>query len=292
MRFLFRISAVLVGLVSAAGAGEPALAPPPVKLAVVISVDQLRADYLVRFRPYFGEGGFKRLLEGGSDFRNNHYRHALTITAPGHATILTGVHANIHGIQANEWLNRSTWELMSNVEDVAAPLVGLDAQSPRELREPKAGRSPRNLQATTVSDQLKLRFGPNSKVFAASNKDRSAILLGGKLADGAYWDEFGRMVTSRYYRDALPAWIEAFNAERQVHKAHGKTWERLLDPKIYDAVQGPDDGVGELVGGGYTRRFPKQVTGGSPQLDANFFAAYDNSPFAAEFLGDFAQRAM
>jgi hypothetical protein len=283
---------VLVVLVSAVRAAEPALAPPPVKLAVIISVDQLRADYLVRFRPYFAEGGFKRLLEGGADFRNNHYRHALTITAPGHATISTGVHANIHGIQANEWLNRATWEFMSNVEDVDSPLVGLDAQSPRELRLPKAGRSPRNLQAPTVGDQLKLRFGPNSKVFAASNKDRSAMLLAGKLADGAYWDEFGRMVTSRYYREALPAWIEAFNAERLVHKAHGRTWERLLDPKIYDLVQGPDNAAGELSGGGYTRTFPKRVTGGSDRLDENFFAAYDNSPFAIEFLGEFAQRAI
>ena len=65
------------------------------KLAVVISVDQLRADYLVRFGPYFGEGGFKRLLEGGANFQNSHYRHAVTQTAPGHATILSGAHPEV-----------------------------------------------------------------------------------------------------------------------------------------------------------------------------------------------------
>src|SRR5688572_17806097 len=77
---------------------------PLPRLAVVITVDQMRADYLVRFRPHFGEGGFKRLLEQGADYQDCHYQHALTITAPGHATILSGVNANIHGIIGNEWL--------------------------------------------------------------------------------------------------------------------------------------------------------------------------------------------
>ena len=94
-----------------------AAAAPTPKLAVVIAVDQLRADYLVRFRPYFGEGGFKRLLEGGADFRNAHYRHALTKTGPGHALMLSGVHANVHGIIDNEWVDRETWASVNCVED-------------------------------------------------------------------------------------------------------------------------------------------------------------------------------
>ena len=98
-----------------AGAAE-ATSP---KLAVVISVDQLRADYLVRFRPYFGEGGFKRLLEGGADFRNAHYRHAVTHTAPSHALMLSGVHANVHGVIGNDWFDRATWEqVQTSVNDL------------------------------------------------------------------------------------------------------------------------------------------------------------------------------
>lgn len=277
--------------VGAAVAAEPA-APAP-KLAMTITVDQLRADYLVRFRPYFGEGGFKRLLEGGTDYRNAHYRHALTITAPGHATVATGVHANVHGIKANEWINRDTWEQMSNVEDRDSALLGINpADAGPAMLAPKAGRSPRNLQATTVADQLKLRHGGKSRVFTASNKDRSAILLGGKLADSAYWDESGSMVTSRYYHDKLPAWVEAFNAERRVHGYFGKTWERLLAPDIYDRVQGPDDAPGETVGNGLTRTFPKRFDGGGPAVSPAYFAAFDNAPFSAEFLGEFVQRAV
>lgn len=292
IRFLLFFVCVAT-LRAAEPAGATAPVPPPVRLAVVITVDQLRADYLVRFRPYFGAGGFRRLLDGGLDFRNCHYRHAATQTAPGHATILSGALPSAHGIVSNEWLDRGLWEQINNVEDRAAPLVGFaPGDASAALLAPKAGRSPRNFLATTVGDQLKLRYGARSKVFAASNKDRSAILMGGKLADGAYWDENGTMVTSTYYREAAPTWIAAFNAERRAHAVFGKTWDRLLPAEVYDAVQGPDDAPGELVGSGLTRTFPKKIDGGRPAVSPAFFSAFDNSPFAAEFLGEFAQRAV
>ncbi|PAW65973.1 MAG: hypothetical protein B9S34_09320 [Opitutia bacterium Tous-C1TDCM] len=269
-------------------------APPPApKLAVVISVDQLRGDYLQRFGPYFGEGGFRRLTAGGLVFEDCHYAHALTQTAPGHATILTGAYPMTHGVIANEWLDRGLWEQVNNVEDRTAPLVGLTpADATAALVAPKAGRSPRVLRADTVGDQLKMRYGAKAKVFAASNKDRSAILLGGRLADAAYWDENGVMVTSRYYREQAPAWVAAFNAERRVHASFGKVWERLLAPAVYDAVQGPDDAPGEWAESGFTRTFPKKVTGGRDAVGPAFFSAFDNSPFSTEFLGEFVQRAI
>lgn len=279
-----------VGLLSVRAA-TPIAAPP--KLAVTIVVDQLRADYLVRFRPYFGEGGFKRLLEGGADFQNTHYRHSVTQTAPGHASIATGVYANIHGVVSNEWLDRDLWEQVSNCEDRDSLLVGVDAaEAGPALLAAKAGRSPRNLQAPTLSDQIKLRYGPNSKVFTASNKDRSAIHLGGKLADGAYWDEGGSFITSTYYRKELPAWVAAFNAEKRVQKSFGKTWDRLLAPAIYDAVQGPDDAAGETVAFGFTRTFPKVVNGGADKITNAFYTAFDNTPFMSEILGQFVERAL
>ena len=147
---------------------------PRIRLAVAISVDQLRADYLVRFRPHFGEGGFRRMLEGGMDFRSCHYGHALTQTAPGHATIMSGVFPSVHGITANSFMDRETWETINNVEDRNAPLVGFGpGEATAALLAPKAGRSPRNFQAETIGDQLKLRHGSRSRVFGASNKDRS-----------------------------------------------------------------------------------------------------------------------
>jgi hypothetical protein len=281
-------------LASTAFAAQPAPAPGP-RLGVIIAIDQFRADYLQRFRPYFVKGGFERLLAGGANFENCHYRHAITVTAPGHASIATGVFANTHGIVGNDWVVRDTWERINNVEDRASPIIGIDVREmgPTQARDPaKTGRSPRNLKATTVADQMKLRWGANSKVFCASNKDRSAILFGGKLADGAYWDELGQMITTTYYRPELPAWVQAFNAEQNVRRRLGEKWDRLLDPKIYDAVQGLDDAPGESAENGLTRTFPKIINGGSETLTLKYYAAFDNAPFSAEFLGQFVQRAI
>ena len=151
-----RFLRVLIFLAIARLAGAAEATSP--KLAVVISVDQLRDDYLVRFRPYFGEGGFKRLLEGGADFRNAHYRHALTKTAPGHALILSGVHANVHGVIDNDWLDRDLWEPINSVEDRGSPLVGINPAElgPAQAKAPeKTGRSPKNFRAAMLGDILK-----------------------------------------------------------------------------------------------------------------------------------------
>ncbi len=283
------ITALAVALASSAPA-----APLP-KLAVVIVVDQLRADYLVRFRPYLGEGGFKRLLEGGTDFTQAHYRHALTVTAPGHAQILSGLFGRDHGIVGNEWLDRTNWEQVVSVEDRASPLVGInpgELGAAAALNPAKTGRSPKNFLGTTVGDALKAAHGADSKVFAASNKDRSAILLGGHKADGAYWDEVGKFITSRHYRAALPAWVEAFNAEKRPQAAFGQIWERLLDPSVYDRVQGPDDVIGETVDFGFTRTFPKKIDGGRPAISPAFYDAYENAPISSVVLGAFVERAI
>ena len=284
---------VLIFLAIARLAGAAEVTSP--KLAVVIAVDQLRADYLVRFRPYFGEGGFKRLLEGGADFRNAHYRHAVTHTAPSHALMLSGVHANVHGVIGNDWFDRATWEQVNSVEDGDSPLVGtIPAElGPVAAANPaKTGRSPKNFSATTIGDVLKQRYRDKAKVFTASNKDRSAILLGGKLGDSAYWDEKGKFVTSRHYRAELPAWVVAFNQEKWAQGAFGKIWERLLAPEIYEKVQGPDDAAGEYEGSGLTRVFPKRMSAAGGATSAAFLTAYENSPFSTEALGEFVQRAI
>lgn len=279
------ILALLTGLAPAALGAAPA-APPP-RLTVVVSVDQFRADYLARFAALFGEGGFRRLLEGGTVFADCQLPYASTKTAVGHATMLSGVAPDVHGIVGNEWIDRESWREVKAVEDAAAPLVGMpEGPAP----DPAAGRSPRRFLATTVGDQLKLRYGAAAKVFGASNKDRAAILMAGKLADAAFWDESGRFVTSRYYREALPAWVERFNAEGYVASCFGKTWERLRDVADYDRIQGSDDGAGEYSGEGLGRTFPHKFDGGAAVISPAYFSAFDNAPFSSEFLAAFARR--
>ncbi len=286
------ICAALTGLV-AGNAAPPERTSPA--LAVVIAVDQLRADYLQRFRPYFGPTGFRRLLEQGTEFTHARYRHAITQTAPGHALMVTGVHADVNGIIGNDWFDRAAGEMVNSVEDRSAPLVGIAAAElgpAAALNPAKTGRSPRHLLAPTMGDALKERDGDDSRVITVAGKDRAAILLGGRKADAAYWEEHGRFITSRYYRDKLPPWVAAFNAEGRVSAAFGRVWDRLLPPEVYFALQGPDDAPGEATDFGLGRVFPHLINGGNEAITPAFFAAFANSPFDAELVGAFAERAV
>lgn len=273
-------------------ADEAGRVPP--RLAVVIAVDQCRADYLNRFRPYFVEGGFRRFLEAGAVYSECYYRHATTKTAVGHATFMTGVHANVHGIIGNEWLDRDSLKQISAVDDPSKPLVGV-VRSPVKLPGSAGGdlegASPRWLEANTVGDELKRRWG-TAHVISMSIKDKPAVLMGGHSADAAYWLVRGRFVTSRFYRDSLPEWVEEFNAERRVEKDFGREWTRLLDPKIYDSVQGRDDQLGKQAKLGLGTVFPRRVDGGEPKVGGKFYDAYDIAPFCNELLGQFAQTAI
>jgi hypothetical protein len=272
----------------------PATEPPP-QLVVVIVIDQCRADYLERFRPWFVEGGFRRLLEGGTVCANAHHRHAMTATAPGHSTIMTGVHANVHGIIANEWFDLGLGRQVGSIEDAEAPLIGAPpvvAHLPAGTGDSEISGSPRRQLAVTVGDQLKLRYGTQSKVIALANKDRAAILMGGRLADAAYWLHAGRVVTSRYYRETLPAWVEEFNETNPINRRFGETWNRLLPREIYDRVQGPDDAVGEQSRHGLGLTFPRKIDGGQAALGSEFHNAYRLDPHGSAVLGELARRAV
>jgi hypothetical protein len=264
------------------------------RLAVVITVDQMRADFLVRFRPYFVEGGFKRLLSG-ADYQNCHYGHAITTTAPGHATILSGVNAQVHGIIGNEWLDPQTYVQGNAVEDPDSPLVGLPPRAgryPNAVLTAKAGRSPRNFLGTTVGDRLKARYGAAAKVYGVADKDRSAILPAGSKADGAFWTEEGIFVTSTYYHPELPGWVREFNVRRNAAHYFGQTWDRMMEKSIYDRLQGPDDMPGEQPEGGLPTTFPKRIDGGRSEISGAYYNVFDHTPWNNELVAEMAVHAL
>ena len=254
----------------------------------------MRADFLERFGPFFGDGGFRRFQREGLEFSQAYYRHAVTKTGPGHATMMTGVSIRAHGIIGNEW-HLSDWpalEQVNCVEDRGAPLVGLPArawQSPGGVLEAKRGRSPRHLLAETVGDRLKAKHGAASRVFGVSDKDRAAILPSGAKADAAYWTEEGRFVTSTYYRAALPDYVEAFNRTHGADAHFGHTWDRVLPAKEYDRVQGPDEADGESSPDGLGQTFPRRVDGGGSAPGARYYSAFDHSPRNNEMVAGFAR---
>jgi hypothetical protein len=259
---------------ASAGAGS-AVAP---RLVLVVSVDQMRFDYLTRFEPLF-KAGFRRLLERGAVFTNALYRHANSETGPGHAVMLSGRSARRCGIVANDWYDSGTGRWVNVVYDPVHTVVGGKGR----------GASPANFAGFTVGDLLK-KASPASRVVSVAGKDRSAVLMGGRRADAAYWYETatGLFVSSTYYTNELPAWLREWNAPRPADRLRGRAWTRLLDDEApYLRLAGPDDAAGEfdLV----HKTFPHFV------LEApasKFYEEARRTPFMDELILDVALHAM
>jgi predicted AlkP superfamily pyrophosphatase or phosphodiesterase len=254
---------ILILLLISGIAGAEVGAEHEVRLVLQITVDQLRGDLPGRVLDRLEPGGFRYLFEEGIHYANAHYQHANTETIVGHATLATGAHPSDHGMVGNVWLDRGTGELTYNVEDAGFPLLtagaGVDEATeidPTQKAASTQGRSPRAMLVSTFSDELAIHTAGRAKIFGVSVKDRGAISLAGH-AGKAFWfsKSLGEFVTSRYYYDRYPEWLEAWNAEQRPRRYAGKAWELSRPVETY--VSGlADDRIWETDFPGYGRVFP------------------------------------
>ena len=223
------------------------------KLVVGVVIDQMRFDQLYKYQNRYGEDGFKRLLREGFNFKNANVNYIPSETAPGHASIYTGSTPAYHGIIGNSWYDRILKDYTGNVADNNEKLVG-------SLNENPYGASPKNLTATTISDELRLGNNFRSKVISVSIKDRGAILPGGKSPNAAYWHDWetspGYFVSSSYYMKKLPKWVAKFNALEKSDSYLNESWNTLYPIETYTA-SAPDDNEFEYaIGGKPSPTFP------------------------------------
>lgn len=254
-----------------------------VRLVVAITIDQFRFDYLRRFEDQFGEGGFRRLLKGGAVFTRANYSHVPTVTACGHATFLTGTTPAYNGIVGNDWFDRETGTRVTSVTDRSVKGLG--------SRDGAGGASPARLIGSTLGDEMKLASAGAAKVVGVSIKDRSAILPAGKRPDGAYWFNAasGNLISSSWYFSDLPEWVKAFNRDLRPDRFFGKRWEKLLPEAAY-LRSGPDDAGYEKSPLG--NKFPYTLTGGEEAPGPRFYNLFQATPFANDYLVDFAKAAI
>lgn len=238
----------LLGLIVSSATGlsaQPGDSPP--RLVLQITVDQLRADLIRRYSRGFGQDGFNFLLRNGAVFKNTHHRHANTETIVGHTTLATGTDPAVHGMVANLWYDRKTGAQHYNVQDGKFPLLGAkginkDAEiDPTQRAATTDGRSPRAILTSTVSDEIAAYFGPQAKVFGISVKDRGAISMAGH-AGTAFWfsKSEGRFVTSAYYLDAYPQWVNTWQEKGLVRGFQNTQWSLSQPIENYDFADRDD----------------------------------------------------
>ena len=244
------------------------------KLVVGIVVDQMRYDYLTRFDSKFGEGGFKRMMREGFNCKNNHFNYVPTYTGPGHASVFTGTTPKYHGVISNNWYSKIEKKVVYCASDENVVSIGTESD---------AGKmSPHRLLTTSFADENKLFTQMRGKTIGIAIKDRGAILPAGHTADAAYWfhgkDE-GHFITSSFYRNDLPKWVNEFN-DSDTAESYFRVWDTHYDIKNYSESGSDDNNFEGGFKGKEKATFPydlaklKDKNGGFDLLKAT---AYGNS---------------
>ncbi len=253
------------------------------KLVVGIVVDQMKMEYLYRFESDFTENGFKRLMNKGYTFYNMHYNYMPTYTAPGHASIYSGTTPSMHGIVSNEWYSRTLGKEMYCTDDASVKGLGDCAKGEGEM-------SPKNLQTTTITDELRLSTNFKGKVIGISIKDRGAILPAGHFANWAFWySKTGSFISSTFYGDKLPDWVTEFNAKKGYMNYINQGWNLLNPANTYDESL-PDENPYE--GKLYKVDKPVFPYDLKAMYDKNDAGVLRVTPFGNNYVADFAKLAI
>ncbi|MDH4403373.1 MAG: alkaline phosphatase family protein [Flavobacterium sp.] len=253
------------------------------KLVVGIVVDQMKMEYLYRFSNDFSSNGFKRLMDNGYTFHNMHFNYMPTYTGPGHASIFTGATPSIHGIVGNDWFNRSTGKEVYCTDDASVRILGDGKTDEGEM-------SPKNLQSTTITDELRLDTNFKGKVIGISLKDRGAILPAGHFANWAFWySNSGSFISSSFYGEKLPEWVTKFNNEKHYLPYISKEWDLFKPISTYNESL-PDNNPyeGKLYGSS-APVFPYNLKG---MFDKNGPSIIRSTPFGNDLLAEIATQAI
>ena len=285
-RRLIGLSLALAALpfFSACTTTPPLAAPPQVpKLLVLVAVDGLPMRQLTAYRDQLAPDGFARFLDRGRWFAEAHYGHGHTVTAAGHAVMLSGAHPQRSGIISNEWRDPVSFQPVYNTGDTA--YTYLDNPT-----APLAGTSPRSLKVEPLGDVLLTR-SPESRVIGISGKDRGAILPAGHKGTAyMYMGETGQFSSSTYYMAALPAWVKDFNATKPADDFFKKTWAPLLAEPAY--ARSVPDGQSWQVASSNGNRLPAVIGDKMEAPGARFYGNLLSSPFGDELTLSFARAAV
>lgn len=273
---------LLIAALVAVGCAQnpPVAAADKPRLVVFMAIDGLPQRQVVDYRDQLAPDGFRRFLDRGAWFADAHYGHAFTVTAAGHATMLTGAYPHRTGIIGNDWRDPATGEMVYCTGDTSATYIGHKTSK-------LDGTSPKNLRVETVGDVLK-RADARSKVIGISGKDRGAILPAGKTGVAyMYQAQTGQFASSTFYMQDHPQWVKDFHAVRPADAYFHREWKPLLGDGAYSRSL-PDEQKWYAKGG----KLPKTLGEGQDKPGPLFYGAILPSPFGDELTLAFARAAI
>lgn len=275
------LSMALLGCGTASAQQSNAAAIERPKLVVGIVVDQMRWDYLYRYQKRYTDGGFKRLLGEGFSCENTMIPYVPSVTAIGHTCIYTGSVPSIHGIAGNNFVKDGK-KVYCTDDDSVKP-VGTTSVA--------ALMSPRNLWVSTIGDEMKIASNGRAKVVGVALKDRASILPAGHNPNGAFWfdDQTGCFITSSYYMDRLPKWVEAFNDKRLPEQYLSQKWNTLYPKNTYTESTTDENEYENGIREGVKATLPLNL----PELYKKYgYGIIRNTPFGNSLTLDMAKAAI
>jgi hypothetical protein len=245
------------------------------RLVVIVSVDQMRADYVDSFRHQWRHG-LRRLLDEGAWFSQAAYPYANTVTCPGHASIATGTVPAVHGQILNTWWDRASQRRVSCTEDGAAQPISYGAPL-------KGGHSAGRLKITTLADEMRTQLPRAPRVVSLSLKPRSAIMLAGRHGDAVTWldERRGEWSTSTAFAGSPVPHLTSLFSRTSLHDDFGKTWTRMLPADEYIHDDAPQ---WKAPPASWGASLPHVLSGLESEPDEVFYDVWQSSPYSDEAL--------
>lgn len=234
--------------------------PARPSLVVGIVVDGLNDDYLQLLRGYFGEGGFRRLIEEGVTLSDVDYGEDIDATAAT-AIIMSGTGPMVNGVPSAYVYDPET----RMTKSIFAPGTS-----------PDAAYTPAPLAVSTIADEVRIDAAGVGNVYSIAPDPERAIALAGHAGNSAIWinDTDGKWTTTTYYKDRPQAAILA-NHSRPLSKVLDTlAWTPTLNLQEYPDL--PD----------YKRLFPFRHT--FPRKDPDRYRAFKSSPMVNTTITDMA----
>jgi hypothetical protein len=283
-RSILLVFIILINIQRVASQGAY-IPPDKPKLVVGIVVEQLRFDQLEKMKDRLGENGIRRMLNEGTYYKNADYDYMLTQSAPGHATIATGTEPSFHGITSDRWYLPLKNEVVYCTQDKNVSSVGGSYES--------GMFSPVNLLSSTFSDELALASNGKAKIFSVGLRESSAILSGGHSAKGVYWfdNTTGSWMSSTWYIDSLPGWVNDFNALKSSESYLNTMWTPLRDAAAYaDCMPDSNSFEAGFNGKCYFPYDLKKMSSTGILSTKRDYSLLRETPFGNSYTADFAMR--